>query len=164
MIYLPYSALFFSFIAAINWQLRGNGGRGGKYSCWVFVTSETEEMLVCVTVICLVSYISCHYVTGLFCFCFLHIQNHLDSMQVFSSYFSSKFSLPVWLIGVVPVTSFSCPVNYCSYPWSICKHLINIFDLYRHRSKYWTVLGETIKLHSHFIHTWQKLFMCFINV
>lgn len=69
MIYLPYSALFFSFIAAINWQLMGNGG-GGKYSCWVFVTSETEEMLVCVTVICLVSYISCHYVTGLFCFCF----------------------------------------------------------------------------------------------
>lgn len=98
---------------------------------------------------------------------FLHTQNHLDSMQVFSSYFSSKFCLssPCDSLGVVPVTSFSCPVNYCTaHPWLICKHLINSFDLYRHRSNYWTFLVQTISLHSHFIRTWLKLFMCFINV
>lgn len=104
-----------------------------------------------------------------FFFFFLHIQNHLDSMQVFSSYFSSKFCLssPCDSLGVVPVTSFSCPVNYCTaHPWLICKHLINIFDLYHHRSNYWTFLVQTISLHSHFIRTVpkKKLFMCFINV
>ncbi len=33
-------------------------------------TSETEEMLMCATVICLVPYISCHYVTGLLFFAY----------------------------------------------------------------------------------------------
>jgi len=140
MIYLPYPALFVSFIAAINWQLWGIGGRGevlilGFCDFWNWTNA-------CV---CNCDFFGFLHLLSLcywsfFCFCLLHIQNHLDSMQVFSSYFSSKFSLPVWLIGVATVTSFSCPVNYCSYPWSICKHFINVFDLYRHRSKYWTVL------------------------
>ncbi len=136
---------------------------GKLYSCWVSVTSETEEMLMCATVICG----SLHLLSLCYWSFFLHIQNHLDSMQVFSSYFSSKFCLssPCDSLGVVPVTSFSCPVNYCTaHPWLICKHLINSFDLYRHRSNYWTFLGQTISLHSHFIRIWQKLFMCFINV
>lgn len=96
IIYLPYFAFLFPFIAAINWQLRENVGEKKLCSCWDFETFETEEMLVCncdlfgflhLLSLCYWSFLFC------FCFCFLHIQNHLDSMQVFSSYFSSKFSL-----------------------------------------------------------------------
>lgn len=144
MIYLPYSTILFHSLQ----PLMGDWGKMGMklYSCLVSVTSEIVQKLVCATVICLVPYISCHYVTGVFFFFFLHIQNHLDSMQVFSSYFSSKFCLssPCDSLGVVPVTSFSCPVNYCTaHPWLICKHLINIFDLYHHRSNYWNFLVQT---------------------
>ncbi len=163
MIYLPYSTFHSLIIHCWHWwAINGTWG-----AVLMLCLLRLLKLKKCSCVQLLFVWFLTSLVTMLLVFCFLHTQNHLDSMQVFSSYFSSKFcfSSPCDSFGVVPVTAFSCPVNYCTaHPWLICKHLINSFDLYRHRSNYWTFLIQTISLHSHFIRTWLKLFMCFINV